>query len=61
MIEVADLAVCAILTKRREDFGLRVSDLPAWPLRIKIGRTFLPDVFRAVQNLPAGFLAFPEI
>ena len=61
MIEAVDLAIHAIFTKRCEDLGLRVCDLPAWPLRVKIGRTFLPDIFRAVQNLPAGFLAFPEI
>ncbi len=61
MIEAVDFAVCAIFTKRREDFGLRVCDFPAWPLGIRISRTFLTDIFRATHHLPARFFAFPEI
>ncbi len=61
MIETIDLAVCAIFTKGREDFGPGVSDLPAWPFGIKISRTVLADIFRTNHYLPAGILAFPEI
>ncbi len=58
MVEAVDLAVCAILTKRRENFGLRVSNFPARPLGIKISRTFLADIFRATHYLPAGLFTF---
>ncbi len=61
MIEAVDFAICAIFTKRREDFGLRIGNLPTWPLGMRISRTFLTDVFRATHYLLADIFVFPEI
>jgi hypothetical protein len=61
MPEVVDLAVCAIPTKGCQDFRLGECNLPARPFRVKISRTVLADIFRAVHYLPTGFFALTEI
>jgi len=61
MIEAVDLAVRAIFTEGRQGFTLGICDLPARPFGIKIGRTFLTNIFRAVHYFPAGFFAFAKI
>jgi hypothetical protein len=61
MMQAVDLAVCTIFSKGCQDFGLGVCNLPAWPLRVQISRTFRVNVLRAVQYLPAGFFVFKEI
>jgi hypothetical protein len=61
MIETIDLAEYAIFSQGRQDFALGVCNFPAWPFRIKISRTFLVDIVRAIHYLPAGIFASWQI
>jgi hypothetical protein len=61
MPEAVDFAVCAILAKGCQDLRLGVCNLMARSFRVKISRTVLTDIFRAVHYLPAGFFALTEI
>jgi hypothetical protein len=49
VIKAVDFTVFTILMDADQDLTLGASHLPAWPFGIKISRTFLVNIFRAIH------------
>jgi hypothetical protein len=60
-IEFKDLAIFAISLDPKQDLTFRISNIPTRSFLVKISRTIYIDIFRTIQNNPAGIFIIPEI
>jgi hypothetical protein len=60
-IKIENLTTFTILFDAQKNLTLRISNFPARPFLVKIGRTICVHVFRTIQNYPARVFTFPEI
>jgi len=61
MIKLKDLATFALSFDTGHNFTLRVGNLPAGSVTIKIGRAVRINILRASQDNPARISSLPKI